>query len=71
MDGLNAIGPHALFFGFTERATRSRLALNLPQFAKRGRPHQPMTITSGQRVALRRALPQDLARAHRWLAAST
>jgi len=70
MDGLNAIGPHALFFGFTERATRSRLALNLPQFAKRGRPHQPMTITSGQRVALRRALPQDLARAHRWLAAS-
>ncbi len=29
-----------------------------------------MTITSGQKVALRRALPQDMARAHRWLAAS-
>jgi RimJ/RimL family protein N-acetyltransferase len=26
-----------------------------------------MTIASGQKVALRRALPQDVARAHRWL----
>jgi len=30
-----------------------------------------MTITSGQKVALRRALPQDVARAHRWLTASS
>ena len=29
-----------------------------------------MTITSGHKVALRRALPQDVGRAHRWLAAS-
>jgi diamine N-acetyltransferase len=29
-----------------------------------------MTIASGPKVALRRALPQDIPRAHRWLAAS-
>jgi len=29
-----------------------------------------MTITSGRKVALRRAQPPDMARAHRWLAAS-
>jgi len=29
-----------------------------------------MTIASGQKVALRRAQPQDIARAHQWLAAS-
>jgi RimJ/RimL family protein N-acetyltransferase len=29
-----------------------------------------MTITSGHKVALRRSLPRDVARAHRWLAAS-
>jgi RimJ/RimL family protein N-acetyltransferase len=32
--------------------------------------HEPMTIVSGHKVALRRALPQDIARAHRWLTTS-
>jgi RimJ/RimL family protein N-acetyltransferase len=69
MDDPNAIGSHALFFGFAKPAARSTFVSNPAQFAS-GRAHPSMTITSGQKVALRRALAHDMVRAHRWLAAS-
>jgi RimJ/RimL family protein N-acetyltransferase len=44
--------------------------LNLPQVTKSAGSHAIMTIASGHKVVLRRAQPQDIGRAHRWLAAS-
>src|ERR1700745_2996829 len=45
--------------------------LNPPQLtSSSARPQSSMTIASGSKVALRRALPADIGRAHRWLAAS-
>jgi RimJ/RimL family protein N-acetyltransferase len=41
-----------------------------PQPDKSARSNAPMTIASGHKVAVRRAQPHDIGRAHRWLATS-